>query len=72
MQSSPRMECPECGKPMVYGFLQAESFIGGAKWTTKKSKLGAGGRALVKPDAFGNVYLEGFHCSSCKVLTLHY
>ena len=57
---------------MVHGFLQAESFIGGAKWTPRKTRLGAGGTALVKPDAFGNVYLEGFHCPTCRLFTLHY
>ncbi len=66
------MDCPECSKPMERGFLAAESFIGGAKWTTKKTKLGVGGEALVKPDGLGNVYLEGFHCPSCKLLSLRY
>ena len=72
MSSKPEMRCPECGKPMEHGFLAAESFIGGVKWTTKKSRLGASGPALRKPDVLGNVYLEGFHCSACKYLSLHY
>jgi hypothetical protein len=57
---------------MARGFLQPESFIGGAKWASRKTRLGAGGRALVRPDAFGNVFLEGFHCSACRILALHY
>lgn len=72
MPSSPPMLCPECGNPMEHGFLAAESYIGGAKWAVKKSKLGAGGKALVKPDVLGNVYLEGFRCPDCKYLSLHY
>ena len=57
---------------MEHGFLAAESFVGGVKWTAKRSKLGASGPTLVKPDALGNVYLEGFHCPRCKLLSLHY
>lgn len=72
MPSRPSRDCPECGTPMDHGFLVAESYIGGAKWMTRRTRLGAGGKALVNPDGFGNVYLEGFRCSGCRYLSLHY
>ena len=57
---------------MAHGFLRAESYIGGAKWTPKRTRLGSGGEALVHPDGLGNVYLEGFRCPGCRFLALHY
>ncbi len=72
MLQAAAMLCPECGRPMEHGYLGAESFIGGAKWTHKRSKLGASGPTLVKPDVLGNVYFEGFRCASCRHLSLHY
>jgi len=64
--------CPECGKTMAHGFLRAESYIGGAKWTAKKTRLGSPGDRLVNPDGFGFVYLEGYRCPGCRFLALHY
>jgi hypothetical protein len=57
---------------MKSGYLRAESFIGGAKWTTKKSLLGIGGEPIVGTDLGGNVYLAGFRCASCRILSLRY
>lgn len=57
---------------MESGYLRAESFIGGAKWTRKKTLLGVGGEPIVGTDPGGNVYLPGFRCTSCRVLTLRY
>ncbi len=65
-------ECPSCGSTMEHGFLGAESFIGGAKWYTRKSRLGTGGEALMKPDGLGMVYFEGERCQGCKLLLLRY
>ncbi len=72
MQRRLRTECPECGKLMEHGFLVAESYIGGAKWVTRRTRLAGGGARLVGPDTWGNVYFEGFRCSGCKYLSLHY
>lgn len=65
-------ECPNCGQSMEDGYLGSESFIGGAKWFKKKSKLGAGGEPVAKPGRLGMVYIEGERCSACKLLLLHY
>jgi len=64
--------CPICGKPMERGVLAAESFVGGAKWMKERSRLALGGEHLVKPDAWGNVYFDGYRCPSCKILALSY
>ncbi len=57
---------------MEHGYLGTESFIGGAKWTRTRSRLGAKGPTLVKPGVLGNVYFEGGRCASCRYLLLHY
>ncbi len=64
--------CPSCGNTMEHGFFGSESLIGGAKWYTKKSRLGTGGEALVKPGGLGMVYVEGERCQGCKLLLLRY
>ena len=66
------MNCPHCGTTMKSGYLVAESLLGGAKWTRRKTRLAAGGEAVVRPDAWGNVYLGGFRCESCRTLVLRY
>lgn len=66
------MNCPQCGRPMESAYLRAESFIGGAKWSRKKSVLGTGGEPIADMDLGGNVYIAGFRCSSCRVLSLRY
>ncbi len=72
MNPSAEVPCPECGRPMAHGFLRTESYIGGAKWTARRTRLGAKGEGLVKPDALGYVYLEGYRCPGCRFLALHY
>ena len=57
---------------MAHGFLRTESYIGGAKWTAKRTRLGSPGVVLVRPDRFGWVYLEGYRCPTCRFLALHY
>jgi hypothetical protein len=57
---------------MASGHLVAESLLGGAKWTAKKTRLAAGGESLVSPDSWGNVYLDGFRCPGCRTLVLRY
>ncbi len=57
---------------MEEGYLGSESLIGGAKWDTKKSKLGIGGEKLAKPGSLGMVYFEGSRCKNCRLLLLHY
>ncbi len=64
--------CAFCGKPMLQGFLVAESFVEGAKWTREKTKLALGGEVLVKPDGFGNVYITGYRCVGCRRVVLRY
>lgn len=64
--------CPSCGEPMEEGYLGSESFIGGAKWDTKKSRLGIGGEELVKPGGLGMVYFQGNRCRGCRLLLLCY
>jgi len=54
------------------GFLVAESFLQGAKWMQERTRLALGGETLVQPDGFGNVYIPGLRCPSCKVLILKY
>ena len=66
------MNCPNCGAVMSSGFLVAESLMEGAKWKAKKTRLAAGGDALVDPDTWGNVYVGGFRCTSCRTLVLSY
>ena len=63
--------CPSCGKPTEEGFLVAESYVGGARWAPRRTKLG-GGELLVKPDRLGNVYLKGARCVACRTLVLQY
>lgn len=64
--------CPVCGKPMEKGLLAAESFVGGAKWVKERTRLALGGEPLVPPDRWGNVYLDGFRCTACRILALTY
>lgn len=66
------MQYPNCGSPMESGFLVAESLLGGAKWTRRQTRLAVGGKTLVDPDRWGNVYLGGFQCGSCRTLVLGY
>lgn len=66
------MDCPDCGRPMAAGFLAAESYMQGVKWAAKKGRLGARGPEIVKPDRLGMVYLEGFRCETCRLLSLRY
>ncbi len=57
---------------MEEGFVIAENFVEGARWTKKKTRLGAGGEKIVEADAFGNQYIAGYRCPSCKLLLLFY
>ena len=57
---------------MEPGYLRTESLIDGAKWTTKKTLLATGGERIKGTDAGGNVYLEGFRCRACRILSLRY
>ncbi|HEX9341737.1 MAG TPA: PF20097 family protein [Thermoplasmata archaeon] len=66
------VNCPQCGRPMESGYLRTESFIDGAKWTTKKTVLGLGGERIKGTNAGGNVYLDGFRCASCRILSLRH
>ena len=72
MPTESRVSCPECGGAMQPGFLLAESYIGGAKWVTRRTRLARGGTSLVRPDGLGNVYLAGHRCPGCRFLALHY
>ncbi len=65
-------ECPECGESMEHGYLGSESFVGGARWYTKKSTLGMGGEDLAKSGGLGMVYIEGERCPGCRLLLLRY
>lgn len=64
--------CPECGGRMDRGFLVAESYLGGAKWVTRRTRMAAGGASLVRPDNWGNVFLAGQRCPGCRLLVLRY
>lgn len=64
--------CPNCGKPMAAGFLGSEGLVGGSKWYLERTRLGFGGEELVKPNSFGVVYIPGFRCRECKLLSLQY
>ncbi len=64
--------CPTCGHPMVKGFLVAESFVEGAKWMTERSRLARGGEVLVKPDGWGNVYMDAYRCTGCRRIIVQY
>ncbi len=64
--------CPACGKPMESGFLVAENFVEGARWTRQKTRFGTGGDRLVEPDALGNQYIPGYRCPACRLLLLVY
>ena len=57
---------------MEKGFLVAENFVEGARWTAQKTRFGTGGEKLVPPDALGNQYIQGFRCTGCKLLLLFY
>jgi len=64
--------CPSCGQAMEPGVLAAESVVGGAKWMRKRSRFSLVGEGLVSPDAWGNVYFDGFRCRHCRVLVVGY
>ncbi len=64
--------CAWCGKPMAKGYLVAESFVEGAKWMRERTKLALGGEVLVKPDGFGNVYMDAYRCLACRRVVLRY
>jgi len=57
---------------MEQGYLVAESMLSGAKWMQEKTRLAIGGERLQPPDSWGNVYLAGLRCSTCRLLTLRY
>ena len=66
------MNCPKCSKEMEHGYLRAESFIGGVKWMPEKTSKTLGLESLVKPDALGFCFIEGFRCRECHNLVLQY
>ncbi len=57
---------------MQKGFLVAESYLGGAKWVSRRTRLAGDGERIVNPDTWGNVYLAGLRCRSCRTLALRY
>jgi len=59
---------------MVSGYLWAEAAVGsvGPKWFTKMSMLALGGETLAREDTMGNAWIEGFRCTECRTLVLHY
>ena len=57
---------------MEQGFVVAENFVEGARWTKQKSRFGTGGERIVEPDMLGNQYIPGFRCTGCKLLLLFY
>ena len=57
---------------MDTGYLVAESYISGIKWMREKTRLALGGESLQPPDSWGNVYLAGLRCASCRLLTIRY
>lgn len=64
--------CPNCGKEMIPGFLGTERFFSDVSWFKEKSLLGIGGESLHIKDKMGMVYIEGYRCTSCKILHLKY
>ena len=64
--------CTTCGRPMVKGYLVAEAFVDGAKWMTEKSRLARGGEILIKPDGWGNVYMDAYRCTGCRRVIVQY
>ncbi len=64
--------CPSCGRPMAKGYLVAESFVEGAKWMTEKTRLARGGEVIVKPDGWGNVYMDAYRCPGCRRVIVQY
>lgn len=72
MPGTAQKVCPDCGGPMQKGFLVAESYLGGAKWAARRTRLAASGERLVNPDAWGNVYIAGLRCARCRYLALRY
>lgn len=57
---------------MAKGFVVAESFVEGAKWTTQKTKMALGGEVIAPSDGFGNVYVDGYRCVACRLVILEY
>ncbi len=57
---------------MAKGFLVAESFVEGAKWMTEKTRLARGGEVIVKPDGWGNVYMDAYRCHGCRRVIVQY
>lgn len=57
---------------MAKGFLVAESFVEGAKWMTEKTRLARGGEVIVKPDGWGNVYMDAYRCLGCRRVIVQY
>ncbi len=57
---------------MEKGFLVAESFVEGAKWMTEKTRLARGGEVIVKPDGWGNVYMDARRCLECRRVIVQY
>lgn len=57
---------------MEQGYLVSESFVSGVKWMREKTRLTLGGEPIQPPDSWGNVYLAGLRCSTCRLVTLRY
>lgn len=57
---------------MEQGYLVSESFVSGVKWMREKTRLALGGEPIQPPDSWGNVYLAGLRCSTCRLVTLRY
>jgi len=59
---------------MERGYVWAESTIGGygPKWFMNKSRSAIGGELLVRQDLWGNAWIEGYRCTSCRTLGLRY
>jgi hypothetical protein len=57
---------------MLKGYLVAESFVEGAKWMVERSRLARGGEVLIKPDGWGNVYMDAYRCMGCRRVLVRY
>jgi len=57
---------------MDSGTVGAYTFMGGAAWFLERSSAMTGGETLVGKPLGGDVWMDGFRCSKCRLLLLHY
>ena len=73
-EESTGVRCPKCGKPMEPGFMLVRTEGRPVRWSQGPDNFwGTVGYPIVEGDIWtGKLSMQGFICSSCRVVTLRF